>query len=286
MTQVIKGMSPALKWLSDLLSFFQVETITITSEYRDQVIQVKNILKDDTSGLVNTMLDFAIECAIVSYKIESDNENLQTALNTWLKQINFSLRGKIPTGIDALAKEYFRERWKSSSFLLLRTFWEKKDGLTLPTTLFFVDGEDIHIRNSKEGIVILGDEKYSLRINDDKEKDKKLPSQSNETIFVQKPYESWGTRYPTPYIIRKGLYRNMSFMNLMNSKSELIVGKALEYLLFIKKGTERMLLEGNISYDEKDIQKASDDLKALLLKRKNEEGTTTYTTNFDTIMNI
>ena len=285
MTQVVKGITPSLQWISDLLSYFQVEAIKIPTEYRSKVLETKKILNDDVSGLLNTMLDFAITSALVEYRVETNNDNLTEVLSNWLKKINSTeeLRGKIPTGLEPLAKEYFRERWKGSSHLLLRTFWEKKDGLELPTNMFFVDGEDILVRRkSKDGAVRLGDETYAIRINGEKEL--KLPQNKEELIFVQRPYESWGIKEPTPFIIKRGLFRNAKFLALLSSKGEYVVGRALEYLLVLKKGTERLALEGRpeMTYDENDLKGIRDDLKKMLMEKKNETGAPLYTTNFDT----
>ena len=292
----IKGMTPSLQFLVDLLSFFQVEAIKIPTKYRERVLAVKNMLNDDPSGLTNTILDFGISSALVNYRIETNNDNLTKVLNDWLDDINSDLRGTIPTGLKALAKEYFRERWKGSSNLLLRTFWEERDGLKLPTSLFFIDGEDIKVSyKTNDGVVRLGDEQYYLRIgrsddsltaNDDyaeiNKKDIKLPSAKNEKIFVQKPFESWGTKEPVPWIIKKGVFRSSMFLQMMISKGEFIVSKALEYLLIIKKGTEGMTLHGQVQYDEEDLKKVSEDLKKVVQDKKSMPGFNSYTTNFDT----
>lgn len=286
MTQIkIPRKSSGMTFFADLLSLFQTQSIKIPSDYRNQVLEVKKLLNNDTSGLVNTILDFAINCALVDYRIETSNENLTQTLNNWLKGINTELRGKIPTGLKPLAKEYFRERWKGSSHLLLRTMWEKNKDLDLflPSVLYFVDGEDIkcEAKNEDSDSVELGSEVYKIRINDNKEDDINLPTK-NEFIFVQKPYESWGTNYPTPFVIKRGLYRNLSFLSLMSSKGESIFGDALEYLMMIKKGTERMFLEGNETYDEEDLKQVKTDFADLLEKKKSEKGPPTLATNFDT----
>ncbi len=285
--KVIRGLTPSLQWLSDLLSFFQVEAITVPSKYRDQVLGVKRILRDDNSGLINTLLDFAIMSAMVDFKIETDNKSLSTILNKWLGDINSELRGKIPTGLKALSKEYYRERWKGSSNLVLRTFWEEdpKTGLDMPTTLFFVDGEDIRIHVPDEKFVNLGDETYAIRVSTNEIDDIKLPvDKENEVVFIQKPYESWGTRYPVPFLIRRGVYRNLKFLALVASKGEYVVSRALEYLMIMKKGTERMAVEGRaeLTYSDDDLKQISEDFRTLLMNKKSEPGTPTYTTNFDT----
>ena len=285
MANEIKALTPTLKWLSDLLAFFQVEAIKIPTKYRDKVLEVKKLLNDDPSGLTNTVLDFSINCALVDYRIECDNPNLVKILNNWLKSINQDLRGKIPTGLNSLAKEYFRERWKGSSNLLLRTYWYEVDGLMLPTMLHFIDGEDIKVKSkSEDNIVRLGDEKYYLRVGQQEKNDIPLPKDKNELIFVQKPYESWGIREPIPYLIKRGVYRNSKFLQLLSSKGENIIAKALEYLFVLKKGTERLAIDGNITYDENDLKKANQDLADLVNKKKTEEGFPSYTTNFDTEM--
>lgn len=290
MSRVVKGKNQLLQWIGDLMAFFQVDAISVPKDYRTSVLQVKTLLNDDTSGLVTTILDFAITSALVDFKIETDNENLTKVLNEWLGSVNSDLRGKVPTGLNALAKEYYRERWKGSSQLLLRTFFNTKNGLKLPTSLFFVDGEDIIVEaQSKDGAVRLGEETYGIRLNDNGKKvgDKNvmaIPKEKNEYIFVQRPYESWSARRTTPYVIKRGLFRNLKFLQLMSSKGEFIVGKALEYMLMIKKGTEATALSGRaeLVYDDNDLKKVSQDLADLINKKKNEGGAPTYTTNFDT----
>ena len=176
----IKGMTQSLRWLGDILALFQTEAIKIPGKYREQVVATKKLLKTDTSGLINTLLNFSITAASVDYTIETNNANLTESLNKWLTEINSDYRGTIPTGIDALAKEYFRERLKGSSNLVLRTFWTKKDDLDLPTTMFFVDGEDILIETGEETVTI-GDEKYRLRISSTKSK--RIPTKKSELIL-------------------------------------------------------------------------------------------------------
>ena len=277
------GIRPAtyhLRWLLDMVDFFTRDTIKVPTAYRDQVLETKTLLQDDVSGLVNTMLDFAISSAVdVDYKIETTNNNLDVILNNWLNEINISLLGKIPTGLESLAKEYFRERWKGSSFLLLRTFWENIDGYVLPTKLYFVDGEDIIIRDDSETVTI-GEEKYSLKTS--KNKSKVLPAKKNELIFIQKPYCAWGADYTTPFIIMRGLFRNLKFLELLEKKGEMVVGKALEYLLTLKKGSEALTRDNIAVYDKSDLDTVKEDFQKLIDDRKNTSGVPTYVSNFDT----
>ena len=155
--------------------------------------------------------------------------------------------------------------------------------------MFFVDGEDIVCKNAEDPTITLGEEEWALRISNDEKDDINLPKGKMEEIFVQMPYESWGTRETVPYLIRKGIWHNLMFMAMLAEKGEFVVARALEYLFLIKKGTENLYLNGNISYSKEDLEKVSKDFQDLLAKKQydaplNTSGTPTYATQFDTSM--
>ncbi len=271
-----------LTWLSDMIKMSMTSEIIIPTTYRESVLETKKLLEQDTSGLVSSVLDFAIDASLVEFKIETSNKNLAKKLNGWLGNVNADLRGTVPVGIKALAKEYFRERWKGSSFLVLKTTWEEKEGFHFPTSLFFLDGEDIVVKSDPEKVSLDGKE-YWLRITDDKKKWKILTDSEDIKYFIQKPYSSWGKDYTIPFLIQRGIYKNLKFLDLLEKKGEFVVGKALEYLLVLKKGTENMALTGqpDFIYSKKDLEKVKDDFIAFAGNRKGG-GTSAYTTNFDT----
>ena len=278
------GVTPSLKWLSDMNKLMEGTVINVPTDYTEQVVSVKEILKNDVSGLINTVLDFAINCSTVDYYVESKNANLSEVLNKWLYSINDSLRGKIPVGIKSLAKEYFRERWKSGSLIVMRTIWENVDGYLLPTKIWFVDGEYLDVKDEGE-TRRLGEEKYSIIIG--KKSDNKrmgLPAKKDERIFVQKPFSSWGELKPTPFIIQRGIYKNGKMLELLEGKGENLLSKAIEYLMMIKKGTEKMAMSENpdFVYSTEDLDKVKTDLSNFLTKGKTQGGVPVYATNFDT----
>jgi len=279
--------STGLQWLVQMLQLLSADAIQIPTDYRSQVLEVKQILEKDTSGLVNTVLDFASQGACVDYTIETKNERWDALLNNWLKDINVSLLGTIPTGFSALAKEYFRERWKGSSHLVLRMSWETVDGWILPTKMWFLDGEDIVVeRKTNDGTNRIGDVTYSLLIDQKTKKVKPLPTTDTENFFVQKPYESWSILRPTPFLIRRGIYRNMRFYDLLTSKGEHIVQKAIEYMMFLRKGTERLASMGQTDfiYSQEDLQKITDEFTKFVSDRRVAPANQvpTYAANFDT----
>jgi len=270
--------------MSEMMLNMSSDSIKIPTKYKDQVLSIKETLKNDVSGLVNSLLDFAMTCGLVEYSVETDNEKLTTLFNSWLSSINEELRGQIPTGITALVKEYLRERWKGSSFLILRSKWEERDGFIVPTKMWFVNGEDIIIDDKGNETFAIGQEKYALQVA--KNKQIPIPSGKDEYLFVQKPYESWGTSYPTPYLIRRGLYKNMRLLDMLAGKGEYIMGKALEYLLLMKKGTENLALanQADFIYSVDDLKAIKVQMEELLSTRKSTPGVPTYATNFDTEM--
>lgn len=277
----IISASPSLSFLNQMLSLFASKQIFIPNDFVSQVSAVETITKADSSGLVNSILDFSISSGDVDFSVETSNKNLSKTLNSWLSNINAGLRGKVPTGVGALAKEYYRERWKGSSFLLLRSIWETVDGFVLPTKLWFVNGRDIKIEDDCESATI-GSERYSLKISNNKTI--KLPSRKNEMIFVQRPFERWVACYPTPYLIQRGVYYNAKFLELLMDKGANIVGKALEYLLMLKKGDPDLVKLGNpdFIYSKDDLDKVKSDFSKLMSDMQSNSGTPTYTTNFDT----
>lgn len=301
MTQTITPMNPLLRWVGDMASLYSNQPIKVPTIYEEMVVQTKALLVNDTSGMVNTVLDFAIESALLDYTIETKNEKLTEKLTDWMDNINSSLRGKIPTGLNALGKEYFKERWKGSSFLLLRSIWENVDGFIIPTKLWFVNGEDIVIKAKKEdGTSRIGDETYHLIINRKNNTTggnninsgtsghelKALPNAVNEMIFVQKPYASWASKYPVPFLIMRGLFKNLKLLELITSKGEIIVTKAIEYIFSIKKGSEGLALQGtpDFIYSNEDLTSVKKDFSSFLANRKITPGVPTYVTNFDTDM--
>lgn len=282
MTQII-GATPQLAFLNRMLSLFDAHQIEVPGDFKSRAYAVEGILDADISGLANTLLDFGINSGAVDFTIETSNKNLTKTLNSWLNNINKELRGKVPTGVKALAKQYYRERWKASSMIILRTSWEEVDGFNLPTKLWFVKGADVEISDNDETKTI-GSEKYFLRVGDNKTIP--LRSTDSEKIYVQKPYERWGSGYPTPYLIKKGVFQNLKFMELLTEKGSNVVGKALEYLLLMKKGDKELArsLNPEFIYTEEEMKQIKEDFSSLIRQMQSSSGVPMYNTHFDTTL--
>lgn len=284
--QKLNPLNDLIGWINTIGKFFSEENIIIPNNFKDKVRLLKEALKNDISGLVNTVLNFMGNCMSRKYTIDTGNENLDDILNDLLAEVNAPLRGKeIQVGIEALAKQYAIERWNRSSLLLLRTFWEYKlingEKWYVPTKMWFVDGASVDMGKEGEAVRI-GEQDYKLQVSKDRRNDIRLPHAKNEIIFVQKPFEKWGTKYPNPWLFEKGIYQNLEMIRLLESKGEKLVAKAIEGLLLLKKGTERLAIEGKVRYSEKDLKDVNKAFKDFLDEKKSANGVSAYTTNFDT----
>lgn len=280
------------RFLYELVSTISSNAIIMPNGYYNSVVETKKLLKNDFTGLVNTMLDFAIGAFETKYVVVTGNSNFDKVLNDWLQNINSELRGKIPVGVQSLSVEYARERWKGSSLCLLRSLWKEKtignSSYILPTKMWFVAGEDVIVENDNDKKII-GEEKYFLQIGKDRtnKNDRiSIPSKNlkgvTEEIFVNKPYSSWTEDYTVPFLILRGLYKNIKMLELIESKSSSLVAKAIEYFAMIKKGTERLFLEGNIAYDETKLTDIKDRFQNVLGENRTSKSTPINVTQFDT----
>jgi len=253
---------------------FESGGISVPKDYHEQCIKIHEMLDDDISGTINTILDYSVNSASeANYRIECSGEKntLQKLLNLWLDKINIEIRG-IPTGLQALSKEYFKERWEGSSFCILRVKdWEKitinNVTIEVPTTMWFVNGASIYVARPKNKSFKLGSDKFYL----DKEQKDEIPSGKNEEIIIQKPYNRWHDQYATPYLIRKGVYKNWLGMKTLQDKSDEVVSKILPYLFLMQKGTERLYIEGEVDYTDDDLKKLVDNFKSQIEKYKNQK---------------
>jgi len=256
--------------------------ITVPSTYHDQVDAVKQMLTDDVSGIIDSLTDFSVDSASVNYSIEFQNDNLNKLFENWLKNINIDYAGQIPMGIDALAKEYFKERWKGSSFCVLKIAkWDKVAGsnIIVPSRMFFVDGRSINAeeKDKKDELKILS---YDYYLG----KDKDVPL--TKDVIITKPFARWFDKYPVPFLIKRGVYHNYRLTESLKKRQAEVLDQIIPYMLLIKKGTEA-LAKDNKTYTEPELQSVIDEFQTLVseLKTTTLGDTRTKTpvraTNFD-----
>jgi len=248
-------------FINYVLSFL-LKKIVVPSDFHSQVSVIKEMLRDDVSGLVDSLTDFAVNVSSVNFSIETDNESFTAILKEWLEKVNIDYQGQIPTGINPLAEEYFKERWKYSSFPILKlTEWGVINGIVLPMKMFFVDGESVYAEDKNED-----DEEIKL-IN----YDYYLGAESKEPLskaIITKPYGRWFDKYPTPYLVKRGVYHNWKIIQSIKNKESEILDQIIPYLLLVKKGTESLATNNVKTYSNEELQGVVQQFQDLMDKIK------------------
>ena len=241
-----------------------LKKIVVPSEYHEQVAVVKEMQKNDLSGLVDSLTDFAVDCASVDFRIETDNDEFTEILKKWLERINIGYIGKIPPGIKELAREYFKERWKYSSFPILKiSKWkEASGGIILPTKMFFVDSESVHSKDKdeKDENLTLFSYDYYLGKNEDNLLEK-------NAIF-SRPYGRWFDEYPTPYLVKRGVYHNWRIIKSLKDMQTKILDQVIPYIFLIKKGTAQLANQQTKTYSNPELQQVITDFQKLMDEMK------------------
>jgi len=237
--------------------------VVVPKEFHSQAALVRKMITSDTSGLVDSLTQFQTDSAAVNLTIDTTNDTLDGTLNKWLSVINDEFRGQgVQVGLKGLMIEYLKERWRGASFPVLKIArWTEIDGLMLPTTMFFVDGASVYAeeKNKNDDMSFIGYKYYCG-------KDKKELLKLGNTSLLYKPFVRWFDKYPTPYLIRRGVAKNWSLIDIIKNKELEMVDQIIPYLRYIKKGSKELQLQGSVTYDKADLQKTFDKMQELIDK--------------------
>ena len=247
-------------FLNSLFSLL-LKKITVPTDYHERVSCVKTMLTDDVSGLVDSLTDFSVQTASVDFGVETDNPKLTKKLKKWLDNINSPYKGQIPRGIKPLAEEYFKERWKSSSFPILKiTKWGRVNGITVPTKMFFVDGESIRAQELKpdeKNKELIG---YEYYLGDGKD------DPLNKGVIITKPYGRWFDEYPDPFLIKRGVYHNWKIIQSLKKRESEVLEQIIPYLLTIKKGDIQLATQHIKNYTQPELTDVKNQFQELMDK--------------------
>jgi hypothetical protein len=252
--------------------------ISVPTDFHGQVSAIKTLMNDDVSGLVDSLGDFAIESASVRYGIETESSSYTELLNNWLAKINSKIIG-VPCGVNKLAEQYYRERWKLSSFPVLKmTNWQDfGQGIILPEKMFFVDGGSIYAKDKNSSDVNISLSNYDYYLGSE------YKSALNKDIILTKPFASWYDKYPVPFLVKRGILHNWLVIKSLKNKQDEILEKVIPYLLYIQKGSEALELN-NQTYDAPQLQEIVDQFDEILNEYKRRDGnvkSTTRAVNYD-----
>jgi cation transport regulator ChaB len=260
-------------WAAFLSYLYSQGKIDVPQDFRTRISAIRYVLDSDTTGVINTLLDYSINTASqTDYTIECADDTLKALLNEWLRYINLEING-VPTGIVELSKEYYKERWKEGSLILARAAkWKiitiEGTSIRVPTVIWLVNSASIFVERDKDRYT-LGTDKFFL----DQAMHEELPAKG-EKIVIQRPFDRWWTQYATPYIVRKGIYRNYKALEMLQEKTEEVLTKFIPYLFAITKGTERQYIDAKVDFDDNDLKALQEGMKEKLEQYKRQRGKT------------
>lgn len=217
-------------------------TIQVKKNFPDQVAQIDELLNNDHTGLVSTIVDFMIHSSTVSMKIETENEPLNKFLQHWQKNIlNTKVNIDIPSGLRGLSTENFRERWRSSQ-LALKVIWgkekfENQGTFIIPKKMWFLDGASVFTESSGA----LNTRKFFVKID---KKKVQLKNTEMESIFIRKPYTSWHEGIVTPYLVKRGTVYNALVKRTIVQKQSDVIESIIPLILQMKAGSDELALQG------------------------------------------
>lgn len=233
--------------------------IKVAKDFHKQMVQIGELLSNDYTGIVATILEFMISTGSVPMNFVTDNQNLTVRLNDWAnKELNAGISKDIPRGLKALTSQYMRERY-TSSFIILNIGWAKmKDGLILPNKMWFTDGAAVTVED-KSGI--LTQKKYFI---DDTE----IVDSIKKSVLIRKPFNSWYDAYPTPYLVKKGvLYNSLLKKSLIQSQSS-VIEEMVPYILALRAGDATLMAKNAMGDIDKQLSGVKESLKEAKRNKK------------------
>ena len=231
-----------------LLSQLSLEALTPPTTFSEQVKASRDLLKNDTSGFVKSLVDFAVTAATrVNFSISTENDVLDNLFDKILKELNSDFVGKVNLGLNPIKKDFFRSYW-DSGLCVIKTVWNEVDGLIVPKTAFLVDSKSVKVEGDDNKFASY---KYYL---DDKE----LRNTDYTHIFIYKN-SSMYEKYPTPPLISKGVYINVQIKKVIKALQRSYLDQIIPFLWIILKGEKS---RPDLKYNKEDLQ----DIKTALEK--------------------
>ncbi|MEK6882683.1 MAG: hypothetical protein AABY22_23880, partial [Nanoarchaeota archaeon] len=228
-------------------------TIKVPKSYHQRQLKITELLDNDYTGIVSTVMEFMITTGTVPFNFVTDNQNLTDKLQDWADhKLNANIGKDIPRGLKSLTAQYLRERYKSS-FIVLNIVWEKIGDLVLPGKMWFSDGGQVLVESNDDS---LNGKKYYLG-----DEDTPLLSNDKKTILIRKPFNSWYEDYPTQYLVKKGVLYNAMLKKAIIGKQADVIEEIIPYILMLRAGDANLLLKGAMGDIESQLTKVKDGLK-------------------------
>jgi len=234
--------------------------VLVSDDFHEQAIAVQKLIRKDSTGMVDALTQFQVDSATTDVSIDTNNNKLNEIFEEWLANINSEFRGKgINVGIKGLMQEYYHERWRGASFPVLKiTKWDKIGRMNFPVSMLFVDGGSIRADKKKDS-----DEMdlfaYKYYIGKGKEEIK------GGAYLMYKLFCRSFAKYPTPYLIRRGVYKNATIIDMIKDKEIELIDSIIPYMMLVKKGSDALTQQG-LTYDAPDLIAIKEKIQELTNK--------------------
>jgi hypothetical protein len=234
--------------------------IKVPKDFSGRMEKIIELLDNDYTGMVATVIEFMITTGSVPMNFITDNSKLTKTLQDWsTHKLNANISSDIPKGLKSLTAQYLRERYKSS-LIVLNIVWEEIDGLILPGKMWLSDGSVIIVDSSNDE---LDGKQYFLGSSKQPLKDSK-----NKSVLIRKPFSAWYDDYPTPYLVKKGVLYNAMLKQTLISKQADVVEELIPYILMMRAGDANLMMKGAMGDIEKQLTSVKDSLKEAKRNKK------------------
>lgn len=237
--------------------------ISVPKTFHQRQRKIDELLENDYTGIVATVMEFMITTGTVNFNFVTDNTNLTDKLQAWADhQVNANISPDVPRGLKALTSQYLRERYRSS-FIVLNIVWEKIGDLILPGKMWLNDGGQIMVGGDSE---TLDGKEYYLGSEDNR-----IISTDKKTILIRKPFNAWYDDYPTQYLVKKGVLYNAMLKKAIISKQADVIEELIPYILMMRAGDANMFIKGQMGDVENQLTNLKDNLKKAKRAKDNQQ---------------
>lgn len=216
--------------------------IKVATDFHTRVDQINKIMGNDSSALLVTMVNFMVESATVDYRFETGNTNFNEILVNWKKSINKNVNPDIPRGLRSVTQQYLKERW-NSSLIVLNIKWGLVDNYEVPINLWLTDGGQVVVDGDTSKF---GGYEYLVGRNHPK------PIERNKikTFLVRKPFEQLYTKYPSPYLVKRGALKHALIKDVIINKQADLINSIVPHILLAKVGSDKSAQQDNFPTEE------------------------------------
>ena len=296
--------------IESLRQYFTTRTdkeLTVKSDFYEQVKESYRIWQAGADNLVSSVLDMYVASASnYGAFIHSDSEKGKeiTEIFKYWKDYVVNANLNLPTGLDAVYKEWLTEAW-GSRLCILYVVWQEVEvplgsgkKYYLPAEMYLPNAYGVKVIGGQT----LGDHKYYFRRQDEIERSYsanknnyqdvyveqyknqakpsgrlEMPLKKNHAIYVRAIGARSYQTYPIPFLFHRGTAQLVKVKEALRRSDYRTAIGIINDILMIKKGSDELTKLG-ITYGAKELESLRQLLKSRLSNSQ------AFLTTYDTEM--